>query len=199
MKQLEGQITIFDFLSSKIPVLGSCSGCICSHCLYYQSGRCPYGRCYDSKRSVEDPYDQAHPGTPVRKSWSNWNKPNEQKFWCRGRFFYPVIDCPKFVKFLGVEIQECVLCMIEVYQDGHVNCSIKGIMSCDECIAESEGKKREQNYGCRYMTENGCEAHIFAQRLLLDAIMKGSEEEPCKEQCCIGCSRQGNCGYRCGR
>ena len=75
----------------------------------------------------------------------------------------------------------------------------KGIMSCDECIAESEGKKREQNYGCRYMTENGCEAHIFAQRLLLDAIMKGSEEEPCKEQCCIGCSRQGNCGYRCGR
>ncbi len=197
MKQIKGQISIFEYTKAVKSTIWSCSSCVCDKCLYKQSGRCPYGDCYDDKRARVDPYDKAHPGRPPRKSWSNWNKPGEQAHWCRGGIFHPVSYCEKFVKFEGLEIQECVACNISVYQDGYIDCSIKTHMSCEQCIEEQEGRKREEIYGCRYMTELGCSAHINALSLMADEVLAGSGEEMCKEQCCIGCRKI--CGYRCGR
>lgn len=198
MKQIVGQISIEDFLKSCTPIIDHCGNCICDKCLFGWSKRCPYGNCYDGKRAKEDPYDKRFPERTPRTSWSNWNKPNEQKYWCRGGVFYSVKQCDRFVKYKGQEIQECIDCNIQVFQDGFVVCPTKERMTCEQCIEEAEGRERELAYGCRYMTENGCEAHIFAQSLLLNDILGGSDEEPCREQCCIGCKRINNCGYRCG-
>lgn len=197
--KIQGQIDIFDYIKENTSISPTCSNCVCRKCLYWWSNRCSYGECYDAKRAFEEPYDAAHPNKSPRKSWSDWNKPNEQKFWCRGGTFYPVKHCEKFVKYTGLEIQECVACNITIYQDGYVSCAIKECMTCEMCIEEQEGRLREQTYGCRYMTENGCESHIYAQSLLLDDILRGSTDEPCTRQCCIGCDRIGRCGYRCGR
>ena len=59
--------------------LGGCGDCVCKSCLLWWSQRCPYGGCYDEHRAKVDPW----PG-PVRKSWTDWNKPGEQAHWCRG-------------------------------------------------------------------------------------------------------------------
>lgn len=56
----------------------------------------------------------------------------------------------------------------------------------------------EQIYGCPYMTEVGCEAHINALALMAHNILnEGENMEMCGEQCCIGCTK--SCGYRCGQ
>lgn len=196
--RIAGQIDLFTYLDHSDVDFGGCYNCICKTCLFHESGRCVYGECYDDKRVKENPYDKAHPNNPVRKSWSNWNKPNEQKHWCRGGVFYSAKYCDRYVRYTSVDIQECIACNIVVYQDGFINCLIKEAMGCQACIEEQEGRLREEVYGCRWMTENGCSAHINAQSLLLDDILGGSEESPCNRQCCIGCERRSNCGYACG-
>lgn len=199
MKQVAGQIDLFAYVKERDRrVIHHCGQCVCDSCLYKQSGRCPYGRCYDDRRAKENPYDKAHPDKPPRKAWSNWNKPGEQAHWCRGGMFYPEYYCEHFVKFEGVAVEECVDCNIAIYQDGYVSCGLKDNIGCDECIARSEGRAREQIYGCQYMTEVGCEAHINALALMAHNILhEGEQMEMCGEQCCIGCTK--SCGYRCGQ
>ena len=101
---MKGQINIFDYLSG-IPVVtfGGCGQCICKKCLYWWSGRCPNGYCFDDKRAVDDPYDRAHPDKSPRTLWSDWNKPGEQAHWCRGGVCYPVYHCNHFKKYIGVK------------------------------------------------------------------------------------------------
>lgn len=193
MKQINGQISMEDYISTRDGIFPSCSSCVCRSCLYWWSGRCPYGGCYDDRRAKENPYDKAHPDRPPRTAWSNWNKPGEQAHWCRGGVSYPVSYCEKFENYEGCEIQQCVECNIAVFQDGHISCSIKTAMGCEACIERQEAQEREKLYGCSWMRETGCEAHINALLLMAEE----SPEEMCREQCCIGCMKI--CGYRCGQ
>lgn len=193
MEQLNGQISIDEYISTKYSSFPGCSQCVCRSCLYWWSGRCPYGSCYDDRRAKEEPYDKEHPDRTPRTTWSNWSKPGEQAHWCRGGVSYPVSYCEKFVKYEGCEIQECVDCNITVFQDGYISCSIKTAMGCEACIERQEAQEREKLYGCSWMRETGCEAHINALLLMAEE----SPEEMCREQCCIGCMKI--CGYRCGQ
>lgn len=196
MKQVAGQITLDDLLNRKKSIFG-CEDCVCEKCLYRWSGRCPHGRCYDDLRARKNPYDKAHPGKPPRTLWSNWNKPGEQAHWCRGGIFYSVSYCKDFVKYQGSAVECCVDCNIQVFQDGYISCSIKDSIGCDACIERAEGRERERIYGCPYMTETGCEAHINALTLMAHLILnEGLKNEMCGKQCCIGCTKA--CGFRCG-
>lgn len=199
MKQIAGQIDLFAYVKERDrKVIFHCGQCVCKNCLYWWSSRCPYGDCYDDIRAKENPYDKAHPSEPPRKAWSDWNKPGEQAHWCRGGIFYPVTYCENFVKYKGQTVEDCVDAPIQIFQDGYVICSLKDTIGCDECIARSEGQAREQIYGCQYMTEVGCEAHINALALMAHNILnEGEDMEMCGEQCCIGCTK--SCGYRCGQ
>lgn len=198
MKQLDGQISITEYISTRDGIFQSCSSCACNTCLYWWSARCPYGGCYDDLRAKENPYDKAHPGEPPRTLWSDWNKPGEQAHWCRGGTFYPEHYCEEFVKYQGSAIEECVDCNIQVFQDGYISCSTKDSMGCEACIDRKQMEERIKLYGCQWMTETGCEAHINALSLMAHDILKeGLDMEMCKEQCCIGCTK--TCGYRCGQ
>lgn len=199
MQQVAGQIDIFAYIKERdTKVIHHCGQCICENCLYWWSGRCSYGRCFDDYRAKIDPYDKAHPDKSPRTTWSNWNKPGEQAHWCRGGMVYPTSYCENFVKYEGQKVEDCVDAPIQIFQDGYVICSLKETIGCDECIAQSEGRAREQIYGCPYMTEVGCEAHINALTLMAHNILnEGEDIEMCGEQCCIGCTK--SCGYRCGR
>lgn len=198
MKQVAGQIDIFGYLKQNRSMFPHCGQCLCQNCLYWWSKRCSYGDCYDDHRAKFDPYDKAHPDRPPRKMWSNWNKPGEQAHWCRGGMFYPTKYCEHFVKYEGSIVEDCVDAPIQIFQDGYTVCSLKDMIGCDECITRSEGRAREQIYGCPYMTEVGCEAHINALALMAHNILnEGEEMEMCGEQCCIGCTK--SCGYRCGQ
>ena len=199
VQQVAGQIDLFAYVKERDrKVIHHCGQCICENCLYWWSNRCPNGKCYDDRRAKENPYDKAHPDKPPRKAWSNWNKPGEQAHWCRGGIFYPITYCENFVKYEGQTVEDCVDAPIQIFQDGYVICSLKETIGCDECIARSEGRAREQIYGCPYMTEVGCEAHINALALMAHNILnEGGDMEMCGEQCCIGCTKA--CGYRCGQ
>ncbi len=196
MKQISGQMDIFQYLSETSASMG-CGQCRCDKCLYWWSSRCPYGGCYDDKRAIDDPYDRAHPNDPPRTAWSNWNKPGEQAHWCRGGSFYPTRYCERFVKYEGSVIEECTGCNIQVFQDGYISCSLKETMGCEACISQSEGGNVENVYDCQYMTDTGCGKLIAAKNRILDAIAAGEEMEICREQCCRGCTKP--CGYRCGQ
>ncbi len=196
MKRISGQIDIFQYLS-EMSVSMSCGCCVCKNCLYWWSSRCPYGRCFDDKRSRTDPYDKAHLEESPRTGWSAWNQPGEQAHWCRGGRFYPTRYCESFVKYEGSVIEECTGCNIQVFQDGYISCSMKETMGCEACISQSEGGNVENVYDCQYMTDTGCGKLIAAKNRILDAIAAGEEAEICREQCCRGCTKP--CGYRCGQ
>ena len=177
-------------------MFSSCSQCVCRKCLFWWSGRCQYGECYDDKRAAKEPYDKAHPSEPLRTGWSNWNHPGEQAHWCRGGILYPISYCEKFIKYIGSTVEDCVSAPVQIFQDGYTFCTLKESIGCDACIAGNEGRKINE-FSCEHMTDTGCERMITAKKLILDEIIAGEELEPCREQCCIGCKR--SCGYRCGQ
>lgn len=194
---MNGQMDFGEYLTIRDGFFPSCGTCACKNCLHWWSHRCPYGKCYDDKRAKTDPYDKVHPGKPPRKQWSNWNKPGEQAHWCRGGTFYPVHYCENFVKYKGCIVEECIDCNIQVFQDEYVLCPTKSNVGCEACADQKRIQERIERYGCQYMTETGCEAHINALAVMAQEILRGSEDmEMCGEQCCIGCTR--HCGYRCG-
>lgn len=195
MKQINGQMDIFEYLS-EVKIFMHCADCVCKKCLYWWSGRCPYGSCYDDRRAREQPYNEAHPDRAPRITWSDWNKSGEQAHWCRGGSFYPTRYCEKFIKYSESVIEECINCNIQVFQDGYVSCSLKETIGCEVCMRQQEGKENQSAYECQYMTDTGCEKLIAAKNQMLDAIAAGSGMEMCKEQCCIKCRKV--CKYRCG-
>lgn len=196
MKQIDGQLDIFQYLSDT-PAAMHCGCCVCKNCLYWWSGRCPYGDCFDDERARADPYDKAHPNEVPRTTWSNWSEPGEQAHWCRGGIFYPIRYYENFVKYKGSVIEECISCNIQVFQDGYISCSLKETLGCEVYISQSEGESIENVYDCQYMTDTGCGKLITAKNRILDAIAAGEEMEICREQCCRGCKK--SCGYRCGQ
>lgn len=111
-----------------------CKECICKSCLYYWSGRCPHGHCYDDKRAVDQPYDKMFPESSPRTGWSNWK--TDQAYWCRGGVFYPVDRCNEFVEYTGSSVRECLFAMVQVYQDGYIRCSIIDSVGCQECYTK---------------------------------------------------------------
>lgn len=194
--RMKGQITLNDYLNTRNRMFPSCSQCICKKCLFWWSSRCQYGECYDDKRTVEEPYDKAHPNEPPRTGWSNWKHQGEQAHWCRGGIFYPVSYCERFIKYAGSVVEDCVTAPVQIFQDGYTSCTLKESIGCDACIAGNEGRKINE-FSCEHMTDTGCERMITAKNLILDEIIAGEDLEPCREQCCIGCKR--SCGYRCGQ
>ncbi len=132
-----GQISISEYLQDRDNItFGGCGQCVCRSCLYWWSGRCPYGGCWDNHRAEIDPYDKAHPDKPPRTVWSHWDKPGEQAHWCRGGTFYPVHYCPEFVKYQGQKVQECLKAMVSVFQDGYIVCSLVDTLGCTACYQE---------------------------------------------------------------
>lgn len=90
------QVTMSEYLKTRYGSFPHCGSCVCQKCLYWWSGRCPEGECYDNKRAKEEPYNKAFPERSPRTQWSNWNLPGEQAHWCRGGTFYPVSYCEHF-------------------------------------------------------------------------------------------------------
>jgi len=124
----------------------TCSDCICYHCLYYWSFRCPHGGCYDDYRARYNPYTVHHMGDPPRKTWSYWDRPGEQQHWCRGGAFYPVDqgECEHYVHYEGQMIQTCLKANVAVFQDGYIECSMINCYGCERCYEEFE-RRQEAN------------------------------------------------------
>lgn len=133
---MKGQITLQEWI--KPDAIPHCGDCVCRSCMYWWSGRCPYGECYDDHRAVVDPYDKAD--KPPRTQWSNWNKPGEQAHWCRGGMLYPVKYCEHFVKYKGQKVKECLKANVSVFQDGYIQCSLLEKIGCEQCYRELEEK-----------------------------------------------------------
>lgn len=136
---MEGQLNIDDIRKRKI--FESCYDCLCNRCLFYQSGRCPYGGCYDTMRSEKAPYNVVHPDEPPRTTWSNWR--TDQGFWCRGGSFYPTAYCEHFVEYTGSECKECLKANVTVFQDGYISCSLIERFGCERCFEEFLEKENE--------------------------------------------------------
>lgn len=187
------QVTMSEYLQTRYGSFPHCGSCVCQKCLYWWSGRCPEGECYDDKRAKEEPYNKAFPERSPRTQWSNWNLPGEQAHWCRGGTFYPVSYCEHFVKYQGAEIEDCIRAPVQYFQDGYLKCTLKDRIGCEACTM---GRNDKNIFDCQYMTDSGCNKLIEAKNRMLDAIASGAEIEPCERQCCAGCTRQ--CQYRCG-
>ena len=194
-KQIVGQLSIEDLLKNKTRAF-HCGNCSCKSCLYWWSSRCPHGDCYDDHRAKIEPYDKTYPDKPTRTSWSNWNKPGEQAYWCRGGIFYSANYCDHFKKYKGSKVEDCVAAPIQVFQDGFIRCSLKESIGCEVCIAQAEGKEKRNGFDCEWMTDTGCERMTTAKNLIIQAVKEGEEVEMCREQCCKGCTK--NCNFRCG-
>lgn len=136
---MTGQITLEGYLKERDRPTWGCE-CICKNCLYWWSSRCPYGKCYDDQRAIENPYDKAHPDKSPRIGWSNWNKPGEQAHWCRGGIFYPTSYCEYFVKYKGQQVKTCLKENVSVFQDGYIRCGLVESIGCEKCYAEFEEK-----------------------------------------------------------
>ena len=115
----------------------SCSTCVCQDCLMWWSRRCPYGGCWDNERARVNPW----PG-PVRKSWSDWDQPGEQRFWCRGGAFYPVGHCDRYIHYERDKavVQDCLEAAVVKYQDGYIQCSMLDVYGCEVCYRHFEAK-----------------------------------------------------------
>ena len=50
------QVTMSEYLKTRYGSFPHCGSCVCQKCLYWWSGRCPEGECYDDKRAKEEPY-----------------------------------------------------------------------------------------------------------------------------------------------
>lgn len=113
--------------------LGGCGNCLCKTCLYWWSGRCPHGECFDDWRAKHFPYPYGE-----RRSWSAWKEPGEQDHWCRGGSFYPHHECEKYRKYTNCTVRTCLLANIEKFQDGYIRCSLIETMGCEECYKRFE-------------------------------------------------------------
>ena len=130
--RLENQMSIFEEPSV------TCGDCLCRDCLLWWSGRCPHGGCYDDLRAKYNPYDKAHPNDSPRTSWTDWR--TDQANWCRGGIFYPQHICPNYEHYKGSTVKTCLQANVQVFQDGHISCSLVESIGCAECWKRFEGK-----------------------------------------------------------
>ena len=136
MNQIQGQMTIEEYVKNRVGVSPGCSGCVCQRCLYWWSGRCPYGGCWDDHRAQVDPYDRAHPDKPPRRAWSNWDAPGEQAHWCRGGIFYPIYFCQHFAEYEGQTVKGCLKENVSIFQDGYIRCGLVDSLGCEKCYED---------------------------------------------------------------
>lgn len=125
----EKQLSLFEQ-----PSIAGCSDCLCRDCLFWWSGRCPNGECFDDLRARENPYDLAHPGDPPRTAWTNWK--SEQQYWCRGGVCYPQHICKSYVKYTGCQVKTCLLSNVQTFQDGYIGCSLIDSVGCEVCYEQ---------------------------------------------------------------
>lgn len=143
MKAIEGQISVFEYMAKEYPktTWGGCGNCICKHCLYWWSMRCPYGGCWDDHRAQVPPYDKAHPDEPPRTGRSNWE--TDQAYWCRRGVCYPVYECEHYARYTGSQIKECLEANVSVFQDGYILCSLVDMVGCQWCYERWEDRDDE--------------------------------------------------------
>lgn len=132
VKEAPGQISILDIQTS-VSVCG-CGDCLCRDCLFWWSGRCPYGGCYDDHRAEVLPYDKEHPDKPARTGWSNWRK--DQAYWCRGGATYPQYVCEHYRRYQGSIVMGCLKANVQKFQDGFMRCGCGDNFDCEKCYAE---------------------------------------------------------------
>ena len=115
--------------------MGGCGPCVCKKCLLWWSGRCPRGGCWDEWRAAHEPW----PG-PVRRQWTDWDKPGEQAHWCRGGACYAAMACPDYIEYESDKaiVQDCLEGAVVKYQDGYIQCSMIDVMGCEECYRRFE-------------------------------------------------------------
>lgn len=116
-----------------------CRGCLCRECLFWWSGRCPHGGCFDDWRAANKPYDKSHPNDPPRKGWSKWK--TDQAYWCRGGITYPTNLCCYYVEYKRHKVKQCLGANISVFQDGFISCSIIDSVGCRECYNRLKQKR----------------------------------------------------------
>lgn len=121
--------------------VAGCGSCICRNCMLWWSSRCPYGECFDSWRAQNEPYDAAHPNAPPRKEWTNWAQ--DQAYWCRGGVYYPASHCEHFAPYTGSVVKSCLLSNVQLWPDGHIQCSIVDTIGCEECYRRFEAEHIE--------------------------------------------------------
>lgn len=131
-----------DTIFETVPSIAGCGSCLCKTCLLWWSNRCPHGECFDDLRAKEHPYDKAHPCDPPRTGWSNWK--NDLAYWCRGGVCYPQHTCKAYVEYTGCQVKSCLLANVQIFQDGHIGCSLIDSVGCETC------------YG-RYLEQHGVE------------------------------------------
>ena len=141
------QIRIDDYWLK--PTIGGCGGkdACCYGCLYWWSGRCPYGGCYDDLRARIYPREKT-----TGEHWSGWSnceKPGEQDHWGRGGICHPAnveTVCPSYVKYEEEKhmIRRCLYAAVSVFQDGYIDCSLVESMGCEECCRRFEQEQEDE-------------------------------------------------------
>lgn len=116
----------------------SCTECVCRRCMRWWQGRCPWGACFDDLRAKVDPW-----AGPVRKTWSDWDKPGEQAHWCRGGVTHPVDRCLKFVSYRAPVVLDCIDAVVQKWPDGTIDCSLVDSVGCEECMRKFEERSEE--------------------------------------------------------
>ena len=134
----KAQYSIYPTPSSK-----GCTECVCRNCLYWWSGRCPHGECYDDLRAVVMPYDKAHPNEPPRTAWTKWR--TEQAYWCRGGITYPAHGCDSYYPNGNAQVFTCLNANVTRFSDGYIRCSIIESVGCAECYKRFLDKAERMN------------------------------------------------------
>ena len=110
-----------------------CAEC-CMKCLYWWSGRCPYGGCYDDHRAKAEPREKI-----TGEHWTLWSHceyPGEQDHWCRGGYLREAnveAECPHYIRYEGQIIKECLYASVGVFQDGYIQCTLNDQVGCQVC------------------------------------------------------------------
>ena len=119
-------------------IAGWCDAC-CQRCLYWWSGRCPHGGCFDDYMATTFPRERLT--GKHRTGWENCECPGEQDHWCRsGRYINIDVElvCPDFVQYEGQTIKECLYAPVSVFQDGYISCNLCDTVGCEWCYSQWE-------------------------------------------------------------
>ena len=149
--------------------MGGCGPCVCKKCLLWWSGRCPRGGCWDEWRAAHEPW----PG-PVRRQWTDWDRPGEQAHWCRGGACYAARACPDYIEYEADKtiVQDCLEGAVVKYQDGYIQCSMIEVMGCEECYRRFEERIEGDEIG---MIESKNTNELQGQYELSDLLPKDEE------------------------
>lgn len=57
---------------------------------------------------------------------------------CRHGRYYTIGYCERWVKYEGSQVKDCLRAVVQIYQDGYINCSLLDCVGCETCMKEWE-------------------------------------------------------------